>query len=261
MSSLTELQTSVARAMMAGERKPIVARLVGGADPARRLDVHLRHYETSLTAVLREKFAACAWLAGADLVSAAARAYVHAQPPRQPCIAEYGAEFPRFLANFGHAPTVPYLESFAALEWAVGQVSIAIDHPPLSWQHLAQIGPERLIDSTLGLQPGLRYLRSAWRVHRLMILYLSGTEPERFELPQADTFIEVRGARGAVHLAPLDGAAFAFRIQLAAGSPIGTAADRALEYDATFDPGEALRVLASTGLVAKMTSAEQARAS
>lgn len=251
----------MARAVTTGDRKPIVAQLVGGTRPTRRLDIHLRHYEATLTSALREKFAACAWLAGADLVSAAALAYVHAQPPRQPCIAEYGDDFPRFLANFGHAPTVPYLESFAALEWAVSQASIAIDHPPLSWQDLAQIGPERLIDCTLRLQPGVHYLRSAWRVDRLMILYLSGTEPERFELPEADTFIEVRGARGAVHLAPLDGATFAFRMELATGSTIGAAADRALEYDATFDPGAAVRRLASIRLITKTTTNEQAHAS
>ncbi len=170
------------------------------------------------------------------------------------------SEFPRFLANFGHAPAVPYLESFAALEWAVGRVSIAIDHPPLSWQDLAQIGPERLIDSSLTLQPGVRYLRSAWRVDRLMILYLSGTEPQRFELPEADTFIEVRGARGAMHVAPLGGATFAFRTELATGSSISIAADRALEFDANFDPGEALRLLASIGLVAGTTFTEKAHA-
>jgi hypothetical protein len=237
--------------MTTGEREPVVARLVGGPNPGKRLDIHLRHYEASLTAALRDKFAACAWLAGADLVSAAARAYVHAHPPRQPCIAEYGDDFPQFLANYGRAPTMPYLESFAELEWAVGHVSIAIDYPSLSWPDLAEVGPERLVDSALTLQPGLRYLRSAWGVDQLMTMYLSGTEPERFVLPELDTFIEVRGARGAMHLARLDGATFVFRRELASGIPIGEAASRALEYDSAFDPGEALRLLVQTGLARK----------
>ena len=248
MLSLADLQTGVARAMTTGEREPIVARLVGGANPGKRLDIHLRHYEASLTAALGDKFAACAWLAGVDLVSAAARAYVHAHPPRQPCIAEYGYGFPQFLASYGRAPTIPYLESFAKLEWAVGQVSIAIDYPPLSWPDLAQVGSAHLVDSALSLQPGLRYLRSAWGVDELMTMYLSGTELERFVLPASDAFIEVRGSRGTVHLTRLDGATFAFRMELATGRSIGDAAGRALEYDSTFDPGEALRLLVLTGL-------------
>jgi hypothetical protein len=260
MLSLADLQSSVARAMTTGERESVVRRLVGGANPGKRLDIHLRHYEASLTAALRDKFAACAWLAGADLVGAAARAYVHAHPPLQPCIAEYGDGFPRFLASYGRAPTMPYIESFAALEWAVGQVSIAIDYPPLSWPDLAPVGSEGLVDSALVLQPGLRYLRSAWGVDELMTTYLSGAEPERFVLSEADTFIEVRGARGTVRLARLDGATFAFRMDLAAGRSIGDAAGRGIEYDAAFDPGDALRLLVQTGLAAKTSVAAQEHA-
>jgi len=259
MLSLADLQSRVARAMTTGEREPVAARLVGGVHPDKRLDIHLRHYAASLIAVLHDKFAACAWLAGPDLVSDAALAYVHAHPPAQPCIAEYGGDFPQFLASYGRAPTMPYVESFALLEWAVGQVSIAIDLPPLSWSDIARIGSERLIESALSLQPGLRYLRSAWGVDRLMTTYLSGTEPERFVLPESDTFIEVRGARGTVHLARLDGATFTFRRELVSGSSVGAAADRALELDSTFDPGEALRLLAHTGLVTTTTT--QANAS
>jgi hypothetical protein len=261
MLSLADLQSGVARAMTTGEREPVVARLVGGAHPGKRLDIHLRHYEASLTAALRDKFAACAWLAGADVMNAAARAYVHAHPPMQPCIAEYAEEFPRFLAKHGRARTMPYLESFAELEWAVGRVSIAIDHPPISWPDIGQIGSERLVDAVLSLQPGLRYLRSPWGVDQLMTTYLSGTEPERFVLPEAETFIEVRGARGTVHLTQLDDATFTFRKELAAGRSLGDAAGSALELDSTFDPGEALQLLVHAGLVVSAAVTAQENAS
>ena len=258
MHSLADLQSGIARAMTTGEAEPFVARLVGGTDPDKRLNIHLRHYEASLTAALRDKFPACAWLAGADVVNAAARAYVHAHPPEQPCIAEYGEEFPQFLANYGRARTMPYLESFATLEWTVGRASIAIDHAPISWSDIVQIGSERLVDAVLSLQPGVHYLRSAWGVDELMTTYLGGTEPERFVLPESDTFIEVRGARGTVHLTRLDSAAFTFCRELAAGSSVGDAAGSALELDSTFDPGEALRRLVQAGLIT--TTTVQARA-
>ncbi len=259
MRSLADLQSRIARAMTTGECESAVAQLVGGASPEMRLNIHLHHYTASLTAALREKFPACAWLAGADLVSAAAHAFVRTHPPLQPCIAEYGGDFPQFLASFGRAGTLSYLESFAALEWAVGQVSIAIDQPASSWSDLARHGPERLVDSVLSLQPGLRYLRSDWGVDELMKLYLGATEPERFVLLESATFIEVRGARGTVCLARLDAATFTFRAELAQGRSVGDAADRALELDSTFDPGEALRLLVHADLVTTTTS--QANAS
>ena len=254
MLLLADLQSRFARATTTGERERVVAQLVGGAHPGQRLNVHLRHYEASLTAALRDKFPACAWLVGADVASAAARAYVHAHPPGQPCIAEYGEDFPQFLAKQGRARTMPYLEAFATLEWAVGRVSIAIDYPPISWSDIGRIGSERLVDSVLSLQPGLRYLRSAWGVDQLMTLYLSSTEPERFVLPESESFIEVRGARGTVHLARLDGATFKFRRELAAGRSVGDAAGCALDLDSTFDPGEALRLVVQTGLVTTTTA-------
>jgi len=252
--SLADLQSSVARAMIAGEREPVVALLVGGGQPGKRLDIHLRHYEVSLIAALRDKFPACAWLAGEDVVNAAARAYVHAHPPEQPCIAEYGEDFPRFLANHGRARTMPYLESFGTLEWAVGRVSIAIDHAPISWSNVGRMGSERLVDSVLSLQPGLRYVHSAWGVDQLMTTYLCGTEPERFVLPESAAFIEVHGARGTVQLARLDSASFTFRTELAAGRSVGDAAGSALDYDSAFDPGEALRLLVQAGFVTAISA-------
>lgn len=248
MRSLAELQAGVARTLIAGDGE-LLGPLVGGAEPRKRLEIHRRHYVASLTAALRDKFPACAWLAGSARLDAAAQAYVHAHPPQQPCIAEYGADFPRFLAAQDRTGDLPYLESFAALEWAVGRASIAVDYAPVSWREITRIGPERLIDATLALQPGLRYLRSAWRVDELMTTYLRGAEPERFVLAESDAFIEVCGARGTVHLTQLDGATFVFRADLATGRSIGDAAGRALERDPTFDSGAALRLLVQADLV------------
>jgi hypothetical protein len=234
---------------------------VGGTDPGRRLAIHLRHYDASLAAALCDKFPACAWLAGADLVHGAARAYARAHPPSQPCIAEYGRDFPQFLAAYGRAPSLPYLASFAALEWAVAQASIAIERTPLSWPELSRLGAERLVDSTLEMQLGLHYVRAEWRVDELMTTYLSGAAPERFVLVESSTFVEVRGTRGDVRLARLDGATFTFRTALKEGLSLGEAATRALECDATFDAGAALCSLATAGLVTAASTTTQEYAS
>jgi hypothetical protein len=250
VQSLAELQTLVTRVLTVGDAEPAGLALVGGTNPVKRLGIHQRHYEASLTGALRDKFPACAWHFGSDLVSSAARAYVHASPPRQPCIAEYGRDFPQFLARHCAGAAPSYLESFAELEWAVGQASIAVDLAPLSWADLVRAGTQRLMDSPLALQPGLRYLRSAWPVDELMTRYLSGAaHAERSALPASDTFIEVLGVRGSLRITRLDHATLTFRAELAAGSTIAAAAGLALELDAAFDAGEALRRLVQEGLV------------
>lgn len=261
MRSLVDLQDAFARAMTAGEAARFDVELVGGTVPRNRLGIHLRHYAASLTAALLEKFPACVWLLGSDCMRNAARAYARLYPPRQPCVAEYGRDFPRFLAGHGRAAALPYVESFAALEWAVGRASIATDRPPCSWAELAAVGADRLVDSTLALQPGLHYCESAWRVDELMTTYLRGAAPERFVLDEAQTFIEIRGARGAVSLERLDGAQFAFRTALARGRSIGDAASAALAHDSAFDPGEALQSLAHAGLVTGLSTGAREPAS
>jgi hypothetical protein len=247
--TLVELQRSFAHAMTSGDGTTVVEQLRGGADPGARLAIHLRHYAASLATALLEKFPASTWLVGGDVMRDAARAYARLHPPQQPCIAEYGRDFPHFLARHSRAAQLPYLASFAELEWAVAHATIAVDFPPLSWNALASCEAERLVDSALVLQPGLHYLRADWRIDELMRTYLGGAVPERFVLLDDVTRIEVHGARGAFRLTRLDAGSFAFRAALAAGRTIGDAAEAALAVDAELDPGAALRTMADAGLV------------
>jgi hypothetical protein len=243
--------------MTSGDGASFVGYLRGGPDPGARLAIHLRHYSASLAAALCDKFPASAWLAGAEVVREAAEAYARLYPPLQPCIAEYGRDFPRFLARHPRAARLPYLASFAELEWAVSQASIAVDAPPLSWTELAACGAERLVDSTLALQQGVHYVRADWRIDELMQTYLRGVAPERFVLLKTVTPIEVCGARGKFRLMRLDAGTFAFRTALAAGRTVGEAADAALVSDAKFDPGVALRALVEAELVSRSAIDEE----
>jgi hypothetical protein len=243
--------------MTSGDGAAFGAHLHGGRDPGQRLAIHLRHYATSLAAALCDKFPASTWLIGAEAMREAAQAYARLHPPRQPCIAEYGRDFPQFLAGHPRAARLPYVRSFAELEWAVGQASIAVDAPPLSWTELAACGAERLIESRLALQPGVHYVRADWRIDELMQTYVSGVAPERFVLVDAATWIEVRGARGTLKLGRLDAAAFAFRTTLAAGRTVGEAADAALALEQAFDPGSALKALVDAELVTARATGTQ----
>jgi hypothetical protein len=246
MPSLAEVQRRVAGAVLAGEVEPLAPLLVGGAEPYKRLTIHRRNYETSLTATLLHKFPATAWLIGEGAMQAAARSFALAHPPAAPCIAEYGAGFPAFVAR--RVAELPYLEAFAALEWEVGRVSIAVDRERLDWSEVTSRGADALLDAHLALQPGLAYLRFHWRVDELLTAYLGGSPPERFVLSTEDSPLEVRGARGAVSVERLDVATYEFRRALASGSSIGESAALALDCDASFDAGRALRVLVEAGL-------------
>jgi hypothetical protein len=227
----------------------VVLPLVGGVDPARRLEIHRRHYESSLVTSLRERYPASAWLVGVDVLTEAAQAFVRSNPPRRPCIAEYGDEFPEFLARHDRLATSPYVRSFAELEWAVAQVSIAIDRPPLAWSRLAGIDTQTVLASKVLLQPGIRYQRSEWPIDELMTMYLSDSAPDAYALHASPQCLEVRGARGSLRIDRLDPASCAFRQALLDGQPLGAAAETALDCDPAFDAGQALVTLFAAGMV------------
>jgi hypothetical protein len=252
LRQLFDLQDSLAGALISGDASRVASSLRGGTNPRMRLAIHVRHYETSLVTALHMKFPATHWLVGSELVAAAARAYVHTRPPTRPCIAEYGRSFPAFLARFARWRGLPYLRMFAELELAAGQTAAATDHSPLAWANLASVGAERLLGCAICLQPGVRYLRSHWRVDELMKMYLSESMPERFAVEQSPACIEVCGARGVLRIERMERAPFAFRSALAAGRSIGDAAARALRYEPSFDAGVALFDLVETGLVTSL---------
>jgi hypothetical protein len=213
------------------------------------LAIHQRHYRASLVTALLSTFPACVWLVGEPLLGEAAAAFVRAFPPAAPCIAEYGEGFPQFLANHSAAIELPYLQSFAELEWHLGRVAVAVERPSISMDDLATVDLQRLADLILHLQAGLVYFSASWPVDELIELFLAETQPERFLFEPASVCLEVRGARGSFQIKRLDRPSFAFRAAVADGTSIGIAAERVLAADPKFEPGGALAALVAENLV------------
>jgi hypothetical protein len=254
MPSLAETQLRLRRAVVGDDTAGIPPQLIGGRDPGRRLAIHQRHYRSSLVAAIGSKFPATAWLLGTPFLDEAARQFVRQHPPAAPCIAEYGEEFPHFLSTYLGGARVPYLCSFAQLEWHLGQVAIAVDQPAVALDAFSTFEIRTLMDTSLTLQSGLRYLHASWPVDDLMKLYLSDTAPAEYRLAPADVWLEVRGARGEFRIDRLDAANFVFRRAVLDGQSIGAAAQRALEANGGFDAGRAFTMLVRGGHVIGTTS-------
>jgi Putative DNA-binding domain len=249
MPSLAEAQTLLRNAIVENRPQEALLLLLGGRDPGKRLAIHQRHYEASLTRALFDKFPATTWLIGATTMTEAARAFVQRHPPSAACIAEYGVQFPCFLEDHVGTDRVPYLRSFAELEWHLAHAAIAIDRPPIGMDAFATIEADVLPDIRLSLQPGLCYCAAAWPIDNLIEFYLSEAAPERHVFEPTDVNLEICGARGEFRIQRLDPATYLFRNALAERQTIGVAAEQALQHDPDFDPGQALTTLVAGGLV------------
>ncbi len=250
MQSLAELQDRVRQAVTGGDATALASLLAGGGRPERRLAIHRRHHQTSLVNALLQKFPATAWLIGTRLLTDAAARFVHAHPPTAPCIADYGAQFPEFLAALPETAHLPYLQDFSALEWHLGHIAVAIEEPHVEPRAIAARDLDRLPDLTLGLQPGLCYLCADWPVDELMQLFLSDTAPDSFTLDQGEVWLELRGSRGTFGLSRLPPGVFAFRSALADGSTVGVAAHAASQIEDRFDLAAAFSAVIANGLIA-----------
>lgn len=249
--SLAELQEQIRNAVVDGTT-PASELLVGGHDPLKRLAVHQRHFEASLANAVIGRFQATAWLIGPARLEAAAGDFVHVHPPTAPCIAEYGQQFPAFLAGWPATASLTYLREFAALDWQLGRLSVCIDTPALGQPELAAAG-EQLLDARVTLQPGLYLTRATWGVDELMQMYLSDAQPDEWHLRLDNVPLQVRGARGAFRFARLPIGALEFRQALAAGSTLADAADRAVASDPAFEPATELLALVADGLITHIT--------
>src|SRR6516165_1847903 len=78
----------------------------------------------------------------------------------------------------------------------LGQVAIAVDQPALALDAFSTVEINTLMDTSLVLQAGLRYLHASWPVDDLMKLYLTDTAPSEYPLAPTDVWLEVRGSRG-----------------------------------------------------------------
>jgi hypothetical protein len=186
--TLADIQAGIRDALLDGNSAAVAPVLSGGTRPELRLAVHQRHYTSSLSRALVERFPAMVWLVGSEFVTHIATLFIREHPSSRPCIAEYGDEFPRYLGAHPMAESLPYLAQFAELEWHLGRLALATDE-----------------------SVNVEYVHCDWALDELIGLYLTDTEPDEFVLRREDVWLEIRGIRGQLQIDRLTGAEFAGR--------------------------------------------------
>lgn len=249
MPALRDVQAAFRDGLLAGD--PRVLGLIAGGrlPPAARLQIHRNNLQAGLTGALAAHFPVVERLVGAAFFAGAARRFIAAAPPRDPCLSAYGHGFADFLAGFAPAAALPWLADLARLEWSLHEVRQTAAEPALTLAALAALPPPALGTARLTLQPAIRHLASP---HAVDVVW-HANQPARDGAATLDAdarWLEIRrDADGDVVIARLDGAAFAFRAALARGGSLAAATDAALTTDPLFDLPGALHRLFNDALV------------
>lgn len=209
----------------------------------KRLAIHRHHVASSLARALAVSFPTVEALVGAEFFRETARRFVVQDPPRQPVLAEYGAGFADFLAEYAPVRGLPYLADMARLDWAL---NVAFHSPyagRLDAAALATMTADDLAGLSLALAPGVALVRSAYPID----LIWKASRPDAGDEP-VDL---ARGAARVLVLRQPDGASFvslgegeaAFVEVLDEGRSIEAAAGMAAAAEPGFDLSRAFALL------------------
>jgi hypothetical protein len=253
MPSLRELQTGFRRALLDGDGTDLGLEIVGdGLAAEARLAIYRHHVLASLTDVLASAYPVVGRLVDRRFFAYAADAFIRRHPPAGPCLFEYGAALPEFLAEFPPCRHLAYLPDVARLEWAMNVAAHAEDAVALTPAVLSDLDPARAGDLTFDFEPSLSLVSSPWPIDRIWRANQAGGDAI-VDLDAGGVDLEVRRRRDDVVFREVDRPTCEFRRALLGGDRLATAAERALAVDAEFDLGTALGALVRDGVLTAIT--------
>lgn len=252
MTALRDLQAAFAAHLADDGARGIVDAVAGDTISAEaRLRVHRHHVRHSLGVALAATFPTVQAVVGEDFFRAMARTFVEQALPAQPVLAEYGADFPRFVAAWAPARTLPYLPDVARLDWALNEAWQASEEGRLSASMLAALPPEHLPLLRLGLSAGTSLVVSPFPVDRIWTASQPTTPDEEVTLHGEARLLVLRQADDAafVRLSPGEAALVE---AIAEGESIEVAAGRATGVQGDFDLSSGFARLLGLGCFAAL---------
>src|SRR5258708_1219111 len=246
---LAPFETSFADALLNADRPvPYGITAHNAAVPTRRFAVYRNNVVVGLGKALKSRFPVVEKIVGEEFFTAMALVFVKEQPPRSPQLATYGDEFPAFITAFKPARGLPYLADVARLEATRPGSYHAADVTPVGAEHFATVDCHAVEAIRVDMHPSIGIVRSAYPI--VTIWAMNSGEQELAPIENwrgedalvARPYLEVQ-----VRALPQGGAAFL--LALAAGRPLGAAAEAALADDPDFDLAGNLAGLIGSGLV------------
>jgi hypothetical protein len=237
MPALRDLQAGFRAAVLTGDEARVAGEIVAdGLDASARLAVYRHHVFTSLTAALEATFPVVCRLVDRRFFGYAADAFIRAHPPLGPCLFEYGAAFPDFLAQFPACRHLEYLADVARMEWAMNVALYAPDTPVVEAQTLAALPAETVLARAFRLHPSVTLLRSSWPLERIWRANQPDADPDAtVDLGVGATWLQVWRPEDDVLFRALTPAGFALREALTSGGTLAGAAQAALDVGPTTD--------------------------
>jgi hypothetical protein len=236
MLALRDLQAAFA-AHLSGEDRPDLAHIVVGDSigAAARLRIHRHHVTESLATALAATYSTVQAIVGEAFFRAMAGAYVAKDLPRQPVLAEYGGDFPAFVADYGPAASLPYLADMARLDWALNLAFHTTNTGRLAAADLTGVPAERLLGLRLALAAGSALIQSPYPIDRIWHASQPGAVTGSVSLAEGPAAVIVLRRAEDAAFASLNSGEAAFVRALESGATLEGGAELAFLVEPDFD--------------------------
>ena len=142
---LADLQAAYRGYLLSGDSTELAPAIVADSfDGPERLAIYRNNFLLSLGEALKANFPVTLQMLGGEFFEQAARRFVLAQPPRRPCLFEYGAGFADHLRDLPHLATRPYIIDVARFEFARIAAYNAPVEPAIAPATLIGLSPDQL---------------------------------------------------------------------------------------------------------------------
>lgn len=183
MPTLRDLQIAFAGHICGQDQPALEAVVVGDTiGAAARLRVHRHHVVESLVAALAATFPTVRAVVGEAFFRTMTRAFIACDLPRQPVLAEYGASFASFVADYEAAASLPYLADLSRLDWALNVAFHTSPGACLAAADLALLPAEEMVDLSLELAAGAAIIQSTYPIDRIWRISQPGASNETVDL-------------------------------------------------------------------------------
>jgi hypothetical protein len=260
VQSLRELQVDFGAALLGRTAARLAAEIVDDGVPAEgRLAIYRHHVMTTLTDALRSIYPVVCRLVDERFFAYAADHFVRRHPPASPCLMEYGAGLPDFLAEFSPCQGLAYLPDVARLEWDIHAAHHADAVVSLTPASLADIDPARVGDLVFRLDPSLTLIASRWPIEAIWRAHQAQDEIGWIGLDAGGQHVQVHRRGHDVDVRAVPAAVYALRKELVAGGRLADAVASAVAEDETFDMVGALQALFRDRLLIAFTLSSQTK--
>lgn len=213
-----------------------------------RFEIYRSSLLANLTQALADTYPVIDKLVGRDFFEATAKVYLRRYPSHHGDIHAFGGDFALFMEQFEPARALAYLPDVARLEWLAHQAFHAADQEALDIDALAALPQTHLAALRLDLHPGLHLMQSVYPVHRIWQANQAGGLATSIHLDEGGVELAVFRDGLEIALMPLIPAVYDFMASLQI-EDLATACEITLTRHPEFDPGQALTLLFSQGLV------------